>query len=316
MVPQVETIRARARWQPHSADELFIRSESGVAWSRWRKGGGSVTEPDNSSASEAARERLSSNSLSLPPNEIMSLATAEGHSSCWVKRTDECSLSVVMARHVDIEPAWARLSPAAQILCPAAFHSQVPGRKKRGGREELSVSVERQDWNSRNEGSQSSGGNHGISPSMTHTSAWVSSGETCTSYNDGTAFATTPWNLLFCEALWIDARWLQRMTELASWSLREVLIRLLAAFQQQIPASAKKGVFCWREEIWDAVSGNGLYRQTHLPFWRAMVGCIALAHSPPPCIGPFFILHEPIMCNYNCVIEIGFSWRGNEFFPY
>ncbi len=126
------------------------------------------------------------------------------------------------------------------------------------------------------------------------------------------AFATTPWNLLFCEALWIDAKWLQRMTELASWSLREILIRLLEAFQWQIPASAKKGVCRWREEIWDAVAGNGLYRQTHLPFWRAMVGCIALAHSPPPCIGLFFILHEPIMCNYNCVIEIGFSWRGNK----
>ncbi len=43
----------------------------------------------------------------------------------------------------------------------------------------------------------------------------------------------------FREALWIDAIWLQGMTESASWSLREVLIRLLEAFQRQIPASAK-----------------------------------------------------------------------------
>ncbi len=41
------------------------------------KRAGSVTEPNNSSASEAARERMSSSSLSLTPNE-MSLAAAEG----------------------------------------------------------------------------------------------------------------------------------------------------------------------------------------------------------------------------------------------
>ncbi len=53
---------------------------------------GSVTEPDNSSTSKATRERLSSISLSLSQNEIMSLAATEGRWSCWVKRTDECSL--------------------------------------------------------------------------------------------------------------------------------------------------------------------------------------------------------------------------------
>ncbi len=42
------------------------------------KRAGSATEPDNSYVSEATRERLSSNSLSLAPNEIMSLAAAEG----------------------------------------------------------------------------------------------------------------------------------------------------------------------------------------------------------------------------------------------
>ncbi len=29
----------------------------------------------------------------------------------------------------------------------------------------------------------------------------------------------------------------------------------------------------------------------------------------------FFILHEPITCSYNCVIQIGFSWRGKIIFP-
>ncbi len=57
---------------------------------RLRGGGGG--EPASFSASEAANDRLSSNSpLSLPPNETRSLAAAEG---CWsgrVKRTGEIS---------------------------------------------------------------------------------------------------------------------------------------------------------------------------------------------------------------------------------
>ncbi len=40
---------------------------------------GSVKVPDNSSVSEAVRERLSFSSLSLTLNKIMTLATAEGH---------------------------------------------------------------------------------------------------------------------------------------------------------------------------------------------------------------------------------------------
>ncbi len=57
------------------------------------KGAGSWYEPDSSSASEAANDRLSSISLSsLPPNETRLLAAAEG---CWfrpVKRMGENSL--------------------------------------------------------------------------------------------------------------------------------------------------------------------------------------------------------------------------------
>ncbi len=56
----------------------------------------------------------------------------------------------------------------------------------------------------------------------------------------------------------------------------EVLIRLFEAFQWRIPASAKKRVRRWREEIWDVVAGSGLYSQTPLSFWRAMAGCIAI----------------------------------------
>ncbi len=51
-----------------------------------------------------------------------------------------------------------------------------------------------------------------------------------------------------------------------------------------------KFVFChdglrrWREEIWDAVTSNGLHSQTLLPFWRALQ---PLACSPPPWSGSF-----------------------------
>ncbi len=77
MAPQAETIWVFSL--RHAADELFIRSES---WALREaddgKRVGSVTKPNNSPASEATRERLSSNSLSLAPNKIMLLAAAEG----------------------------------------------------------------------------------------------------------------------------------------------------------------------------------------------------------------------------------------------
>ncbi len=62
------------------------------------------------------------------------------------------------------------------------------------------------------------------------------------------------------------------------------------------------------EDIWDAVSGSWLYSQMPLPFWQAMAGCIA--------IGSFATAHKPITCSYNCVIEIGFSWRGKNIFSH
>ncbi len=35
------------------------------------------------------------------------------------------------------------------------------------------------------------------------------------------------------------------------------------------------------------MTSSGLYRQSPLPFWRGMAGCIAIARSPPPWIGSF-----------------------------
>ncbi len=129
------------------------------------------------------------------------LATgAVGCWSCWVN-----ALSAVMARHAGIEPAWARLSPAAQILCPAAFSSQVPGRNKRGGRKERSAL-----WKeSYPRGKTETLAMGAVGPaeggvSVGFLQAWhtLSVSVICfftffTFYNDGAAFGTTPWNLLF-----------------------------------------------------------------------------------------------------------------------
>ncbi len=68
----------------HNTDELFIWLFISALSLTLREADdgkrvGSVTEADNFSASEAARKRLSSNSLSLTLTGIMSLAAAEGH---------------------------------------------------------------------------------------------------------------------------------------------------------------------------------------------------------------------------------------------
>ncbi len=164
-----------------------------------REGAGSVIEPDSSSASEAASDMLSSaSSSSLPLNETRSLVLAEGCWSGWKKRTEKTSL----CGESETRGIWAgvsSLSPGAEILCPAVFSSQVPGRKKTGGREgrghslkrKRSASAERRDWCSRSENNQSQRVRHlhGISPSRKHTRCdrHRRAGETCTSRSNGAA---------------------------------------------------------------------------------------------------------------------------------
>ncbi len=168
----------------------------------------------------AARGRGQSQSPITPPHPTLPEKGCHP-SRCHSHRTRSCrsqlprdtdhaewrwtanTLSAVTARHAGIEPTWARLSLAAQILCPAVFSSQVPGRKKTGwweGRSrslkrKSSASAERRDWNSRNESSQPRWAQRqcGISPGMSHTQldSHQHAGEFCTSYNDGAAFATT-----------------------------------------------------------------------------------------------------------------------------
>ncbi len=84
------------------------------------EGAGSLYKPDSSSSSEAAKDRLSSNSPStLPPNETRSLAAAEG---CWSRRVKRAGVISLWqrVRCAGLQPAKAHSSPGAKILCPAA----------------------------------------------------------------------------------------------------------------------------------------------------------------------------------------------------
>ncbi len=80
---------------------------------------------------------------------------AKGRWSCWVKRTDECSLPLWWRRGTR---ALSRHELACHWLLKFSiryFFSQITGRKKTGGHEgrsrslkrKLTASAERQDWN-------------------------------------------------------------------------------------------------------------------------------------------------------------------------
>ncbi len=108
---------------------------------------------------------------------------------------------------------------------------------------------------------------------------------------------------------WVAFRWP---------SLWEVPIRLLEAFQRRIPdqrrISEEGSVSLKRRNL--RCSGRGAdYIARPLPFWRAMAGCIAIGSLATAVHWLIFlILQEPITCSYNCMIEIGFSWRGKLYF--
>ncbi len=77
------------------------------------------------------------------------------------------------------------------------------------------------------------------------------------------------------EALWTDARWLQGMTEYASWVQQEVQSDCWGVSPADPgirEESAKKGVRRWREEIWVAVARAADYiaiRPSHFGgLWR------------------------------------------------
>ncbi len=211
------------------------------------KRAGSATEPDNSSASEATRERLSSSSLSLTPNEITSLAAAEGYWSSWVKRT-ECSLC-------DSEACghWADASSlvtGCSNPLPRCFFLTGPWEEENGrarGAESLSgkkailegreARLKLSQWEQ--SATLSTASVWDFPKHDTH-SAWVSSA--CRGdlhvYNDGAAFATTPFEICSFRGSGDRRRMAAGMTESVSWAY-ERSNPAAEAFQRRIPASAK-----------------------------------------------------------------------------
>ncbi len=280
------------------------------------KRAGSVTEPDNTSASEAARERLSSSSLSLTPNKIMSLAATGGRWSCWVKRTAECSLCA----DGEARCHWASVSSLGTGFSnplPRCFFLTGPWEKEKGrargteslsekkairerGEARLGVSVGfPQAW-------------HTLSVSVSRVQGRPGAPRRCIC-NNAVKFAL-----------------LVRLFRLTSDSCRgwpslqagccEVLIRLLEAFQRRIPASAKsqrRREFVTEEKKsemrWQAADYKD---RCPSHFGRLWSGCIAIG-SLATTVDWFgsFTLYEPITCSYNCVIEKGFSEGEKRDFP-
>ncbi len=101
----------------------------------------SAMESDNSSASEAARERLLSISLPLAPNEITSLAAVEGRWSSWVKRTGECSLCDSEARG-----HWADASSLVTGCSNLLLRCSLGGRRREGTRGGVAFWEESYSW--------------------------------------------------------------------------------------------------------------------------------------------------------------------------
>ncbi len=124
--------------------------------------------------------------------------------------------------------AKAHSSPGTEILCPAALSSQVPGRKKAGGREGRGCSLKRKRATSaeRRDSYHRSGDipswwvlfQHGRHPSMKHTRRVCQrrAGEPCKSDKNGTAFATMPQNVLFYREFSIKASSLEERRSCSS----------------------------------------------------------------------------------------------------
>ncbi len=213
------------------------------------KRAGSVREPDNTSASEAARERLSSSSLSLTPNKIMSLAATGGGAMIMLGEEDSRMLSLRWWRGTlslsQRELAWHRLlKSSAPLLFP---HRSLGERKGEGARNRVPLWKESypRAWRGKTETFAMGA----VSP----TKGWVSVG------------FPQAWHTLSVSVSRVQGRpgaprrcicnkavkfaLLVRLFRLTSDSCRgwpslqagccEVLIRLLEAFQRRIPASAK-----------------------------------------------------------------------------
>ncbi len=210
------------------------------------------------------------------------------------KKGREKSLCVAKARHAGSEPAWARSQPGAENLCPAIFSSQVPGRKKTGGRKGRDRSLKRKrcacaesrDWCSRSENNQNQRARHphGISPGRKHTRCdrHRRAGETCTSRSNGAALERR-FALLETYVIWsadsgserdrnccdAGARW--RRISRADQG-RWVLLRGVST-ASRLPDQCRRSRRRWRRKNLRSLWRNDrLYSQMPRPFRREFGG--------------------------------------------
>ncbi len=244
------------------------------------------------------------------------------------------SPSALMARHVGIEPTWARLSPAAQILCPLLFFFFFDPWEKEIGRawgvESLSEKKairERREARLKHSQCEHSAPLNAASewdfPKRDTHSARVSS--VCRGFPH-----VLQWRRGICNKAALKFALLLRLFQILPDSSRgwpnlkagrcKSSNPAAVALQRQISASAKsqqKRVFVAEEkksELWRQ-SGR-LYSQSPHLFWRAMAGCIAIgSRTATEPLVRFLVLQNG--CAFTLLDKKGFSWRGkNEFFPY
>ncbi len=210
-------------------------------------------------------------------------------------------------------------------------HRSLGGRKREGARGGVALWSESYPW--AQGGKTETLAMRAVSPAVCSVSvefpqAWQTlsvsvisvQGETCTSFNDGAAFATT-----FGEIWEICSSDQRRMAAGDDRVCKLVAARgpnpaawgVSTADPGVSEESAKKGLRRRREEIWDAAALAVLFCKTPLPFWRAMAGCIAIgSRATNWAIGSFFC---PARTYGRAVslrdYKIVFSWRGkNSFF--
>ncbi len=79
----------------------------------------------------------------------------------------------------------------------------------------------------------------------------------------------------------------------------------------------RRRVFVAEDKISELRQSSWLYSQTPLLFWRAMAVCIAIGLRTTNVHWLIFLSYtNQTTCSYNCVIEIGFSWKEKKFFSH
>ncbi len=253
-------VRARARWQPLSSREWLHHPLS--VW-RWMKQ--MTARGQGQPRSLITLPHLKPPEKVCHPVHCRSHRTRSRHSS-WVKRT-ECSLcdSKACGHWADA----SSLVTGCSNPLPRCFFLTGPWEEENGrarGAESLSgkkailegreARLKLSQWEQSATLSTASAWDF---PKHDTHSAWVSSA--CRGdlhvYNDGAAFATTPFEICSFRGSVDRRRMAAGMTESVSWALREVQSGcwgISTADPGVSEESAKKEVCRWREEIGVAVA--------------------------------------------------------------